>query len=129
MDPEIEAIRQRKLARLAAEAVVPASPVTVTDATFAAFLRESPVAVVDFWAPWCGPCRYLGPILDDLARDLAGRVVVGKVNVDENPVTPGAFQVTGIPTLLVFREGRLVDRIVGAAPKEQLKARLLRHAG
>jgi thioredoxin 1 len=78
--------------------------------------------LVDFWAPWCGPCRMLGPIIEELAEDYAGKVVVAKVNTDENPATPGKFDIMSIPTLLLFKDGELVDRAVGMRPKPALKA-------
>jgi thioredoxin len=97
----------------------------VTDATFADQVERSPVpVVVDMWAPWCGPCRIVAPILDDLAAQMAGRVRFAKVNVDENPATASRFNVRSIPTLLVIRDGREIDRIVGAQPKHEIARRL-----
>ena len=77
--------------------------------------------LVDFWAPWCGPCRMLSPIIEELAEDYAGKVVFAKVNTDENPATPGKFDVMSIPTLLLFKQGQLIDRAVGMRPKPALK--------
>jgi len=77
--------------------------------------------LVDFWAPWCGPCRMLGPIIEELAGDYAGKVMVAKVNTDESPATPGRFDIMSIPTLLLFKDGELVDRAVGMRPKPALK--------
>jgi thioredoxin 2 len=103
-------------------------PVTVTDANFAAEVEASPVPVLlDLWAAWCGPCRMLAPVVEELAGELAGRVKVGKLNVDENPSTAGRFDVRSIPTLLVLKGGREVDRIVGVVPKAEI-ARRLEHA-
>ena len=100
-------------------------PLTVTDATFAAEVERSPLPVLlDFWAEWCGPCRMMAPVLDELAAELAGKVRVAKLNVDENPDTPSRFGVHSIPTLLVFKEGREVDRIVGFRPKAEIASRL-----
>lgn len=100
-------------------------PITVTDATFAAEVERSPLPVlVDAWAPWCGPCRMVGPIVDELATDLAGKVRVAKLNVDDNPATAARFDVRSIPTLLIMANGREVDRIVGALPKAQIRQRL-----
>ena len=105
-----------------------AAPVTVTDANFAAEVAASPTPVLlDLWAAWCGPCRMLAPVVEELAAELAGRVKVGKLNVDENPATAGRFGVRSIPTLLVLKGGREIDRIVGAAPKPTLEAKLRPH--
>ena len=107
-----------------------ASPLTVTDATFAAEVERSPLPVlVDAWAAWCGPCRTIAPAIDELAVELAGRVRVAKLNVDENPATASRFDIRSIPTLLVIAGGREVDRIVGAQPKHAIRARLERYAG
>ncbi|HJW67958.1 MAG TPA: thioredoxin TrxC [Candidatus Binatia bacterium] len=102
-------------------------PITVTDATFAAEVERSPLPVlVDAWAPWCGPCRLIAPVIDELASELAGRVRVAKLNVDENPATAARFDLRSIPTLLVLRGGREVDRLVGALPKAEIARRLER---
>lgn len=98
-------------------------PVTLTDATFADFI-SSGVALVDFWAEWCGPCHMIAPAIESLAREYAGRVKVGKLNVDENPRTPMQFQIRGIPTLIIFRNGQPVDRIVGVQSLPALRQRL-----
>jgi thioredoxin len=104
-----------------------AHPVTVTDATFAAEVEHSPVPVLlDAWAPWCGPCRMIAPVVDELATELAGRARVAKLNVDENPVTARRLDVRSIPMLLVFKGGREVDRIVGVQPKAEIARRLQR---
>ena len=105
-------------------------PVTVTDATFAAEVERSPVPVlIDAWAPWCGPCRIIAPVIDELAAEMAGRIRVAKLNVDENPATAARFGLRSIPTLLVLQGGREVDRLVGAQPKAQIVRRLERVLG
>jgi thioredoxin 2 len=104
-----------------------AAPLVVTDATFAAEVERAPLPVlVDAWAAWCGPCRMIAPAIDELAAELAGKVRVAKLNVDENPATASRFDIRSIPTLLVMAGGREVDRIVGALPKEAIRARLAR---
>jgi thioredoxin len=108
----------------------PAHPITLTDATLAAALVDagSRPVLVDMWAPWCGPCRMIAPVMDQLAAESGGRYVVGKINIDDNPRTATQFQVDGIPTMLLFKNGKLVDKIVGLQPKQALAARLAAHA-
>ena len=101
--------------------------VSATDATFDLEAAAAPAVLVDLWAPWCGPCRVVGPILEQLAAEYAGRIKVVKVNVDDNPATAQRFQAFSIPTLVVLRDGRVVDRFVGAMPKAQLTVALTPH--
>ncbi|MBM3884929.1 MAG: thioredoxin [Gemmatimonadota bacterium] len=103
-------------------------PVVVTDDNFAAEVeQQAGVTVVDFWATWCGPCRMIAPILDQLAADYDGRVKVTKLDVDANQRTAARFQVRSIPTLLFFKDGKLVDQLIGAVPKPQLAAKFDSH--
>jgi thioredoxin 2 len=102
-----------------------AGPLTITDASFAADVEQSPLPVLlDMWAPWCGPCQAVGPIVEQIAQETAGRLRVGKMNVDDNPATSQRFQIRGIPALLIFQQGREVDRIVGSQPKAAILSRL-----
>ena len=101
--------------------------VDATDASFDTEADASSLVVVDLWAPWCGPCRFVSPILEELARDYRGRLKVIKVNVDDNPVIAQRYQAFSIPTIMVLRGGEPLDRIVGALPKQQLVARLSPH--
>ncbi|PYN80212.1 MAG: thioredoxin [Candidatus Rokuibacteriota bacterium] len=98
--------------------------VHVTDATFDGVVTSERPVVIDFWAPWCGPCRAIAPVLDEIAREVGDQVTVGKVNVDEHPALAARFGVQAIPQLLFFKDGALVDKIVGAAPKREIVKRL-----
>lgn len=100
-------------------------PLTVTDVTFAAEVERSPLPVLlDLWAAWCGPCQMIAPVVEQLAKEMAGRVRVAKLNVDENPVTAERFHIRSIPALLVLKSGQEIDRIVGAQPKSEIVRRL-----
>ena len=101
---------------------------TFTDANFDQTVTGAGAPVlVDFWAEWCGPCKRLGPIVDALATEYAGKVVVGKLNVDDNPNTAMKFQVRGIPTILLFKSGQLVESVTGLVPKDDLKKLIDKH--
>ena len=101
--------------------------VDANEATFQVETKASPTIVVDLWAPWCGPCRFVSPILEDLAREHAGRLKIVKVNVDENQALAIRYDAMSIPTMVVLRDGEVVDRIVGALPKPALAARIVPH--
>jgi thioredoxin 1 len=104
--------------------------VEVTDANFDQdVLKSDQPVLVDFWATWCGPCRAIAPIVEELARDYAGKVKIGKMDVDSNSATPMRYKVTGIPTLLVFKGGQVVEQIVGYKPKEAIAQALNKHVG
>lgn len=94
----------------------------VSDSTFEASVLKSDLPVmVDFWAPWCGPCRGMGPIVDECAEEYAGKLKVFKMNVDENPATPARFGIRAIPTLIIFKDGNAVEQHTGSMPKDQLR--------
>jgi thioredoxin 1 len=129
MDEELEAIRRRKMEELKSggkneEGQWPAEPMPLTDDEFDGFVAKYPIVVVDCWAPWCGPCRMVAPVVEALAKELNGKVAFGKLNTDENPRVPTKYNISAIPTLLVFKGGTQVDRIIGALPREQLGSRI-----
>lgn len=96
--------------------------INVADSNFdAVILKSETPALVDFWASWCAPCRGIAPLVDEIAAQYKGRVRVAKMNVDENQSTPGKYGVRGIPTLILFKDGKVVDQLVGAVPKSQIK--------
>ena len=133
MNNELEEIRRRKMEELKKQYLnggqnmeenLPNTPLTITDADIDEAIKKYDTVVVDCWAPWCGPCRMVAPVIEELAKEMQGKVVFGKLNVDENPATSAKHQIMSIPTLLVFKNGDLVDRLVGAYPKEELKKKL-----
>ncbi len=133
-DEELKRIREKKLSELMKKAgetkekkSAPNKPIELTDAKFREMIKNHPLVVVDYWAPWCAPCRMVAPILEELAREYAGRISFGKLNVDENQSVALEYQIMSIPTLLVFKNGKLVDRIVGAMPKKALEPKITRH--
>ncbi len=103
-------------------------PVEITDQNFQQVVLDSPVPVlVDFWAVWCGPCRVIAPVMEELAREYDGRLKVGKLDVDHNPDTAAKYGIRSIPSLMIFKEGEAVDMIVGAVPKQQLVRKIEQH--
>jgi len=129
-DDELEAIKHKKLAELQKEAATKAmmssvtEPIVLTDSNFASEVAKYPVMLVDFWAPWCGPCRMVSPIIEQLSREYSGRVAFGKVNVDENQRIAASFGIQSIPTLMIFKGSKAVDIIIGAMPKAQIEMKL-----
>jgi thioredoxin 1 len=136
-DEELQRIRENRLRELEARLAQkrsekvekPAHVLLVDESNFPALLAEHPKLVVDFWAEWCGPCRMVAPAIEELASAMSGKVTFGKCNTDHNPRLAARFGISAIPTLLLFREGALVDRIIGAYPKEAIRARVLRAFG
>ena len=105
----------------------PDSPITLTDSNFQEKLEEYPLVLVDFWAAWCGPCKMMEPVIEDLAQEYEGDIVFGKLNVDKNQRIPSQFQVSGIPTLILFKNGEMVDKMVGAMNKQILEQKIKNH--
>jgi thioredoxin 1 len=129
-EKELERVRQKKVAELREKKQeMDDKPVHITDSSFKEMTGKHAVALVDFWAAWCGPCRSLAPTIEELAKDYAGRILVGKLNVDENPQTAECFQVFSIPTMLIMKNGKEVDRIVGCVQKKYIEAALKKHMG
>ncbi len=102
-------------------------PITLTDYNFDETTRKYSLLVVDFWAPWCGPCKLVSPMIDRLAIELRGKVVFGKLNVDENPTVANIFGIQSIPTLIIFKNGEAIDGLMGAIPKQQLISTMSRY--
>lgn len=132
-DKELERILSRKLRQITSpspkqieERKVETRPVKVTDDTFDSFVtdKSTEVKAIDFWAEWCAPCRIMEPVIEDLARELAGKVTFGKLNVDENPLTTQRYEIMSIPTLMIFRNGEPVDMVIGALPKQVVAQKL-----
>ncbi len=103
-------------------------PIHVTDANFDETIKNNKVALIDFWANWCGPCRALAPTIVELAKEYSGKVLIGKLDVDENPATAERFQVFSIPTMILFKDGKEAERLVGLCPKNRITETLLKHA-
>jgi thioredoxin 1 len=132
-DEELGRIKQAKLQKMM-KSVAPEKrgtalnkPVEMTDVTFKEMILNHPLVVVDCWAPWCGPCRMVAPIIEELSRDYAGKILFGKLNVDENRELSMQYDIMSIPTLLVFKNGKLVDTIIGAMPRQTLEQKITRH--
>jgi thioredoxin 1 len=127
---ELEQIREKKMRELKEQMSTPKidKPIVVSDRNFDQTTKSYPLLVVDCWAAWCAPCRAIAPIVDELAKEYSGKVVFGKLNVDENPETSQRFGVMAIPTLLVMKDAKEVDRVVGVIPKNQLEAKVNAYA-
>lgn len=129
-DTELERIKQSKLQKMIKSAVPEKQgtafnkSVEMTDATFKEMIQNHSLVVVDCWAPWCGPCRMVAPVIEELARDYAGKILFGKLNVDENREVSTQYEIMSIPTLLVFKNGKLVDTIIGAMPRQMLEPKI-----
>ncbi|MFQ6129512.1 MAG: thioredoxin [Candidatus Hadarchaeaceae archaeon] len=128
---ELERIKLKKMKQLmgmtSTRRGYPNTPIALTDASLEEVVNRYPLVVIDCWAPWCYPCLMVAPIIDELAKRYAGRIVFGKLNVDENPRAARAFGIMSIPTLLIMKGGKEVDRIVGALPKPHIIEKLRAH--
>ncbi len=133
-DEELERIKQVKFQEMMKRTVekkqgkqTSDKPLTVTDAAFKEVIQNHSLVVVDCWAPWCAPCRMVAPVIEEMARDYAGRILFGKLNVDENREVATQYQIMSIPTLLIFKKGKLVDRLIGAMPRQMLEPKITKH--
>jgi thioredoxin 1 len=140
-DDELKRIRLKRLREMFKRSVLEKSleisherskspmnkPVNVTDSTFKETVQNHALAVIDCWAAWCAPCRMIAPIIEELAQKYAGRILFGKLNVDENQQVSMQYQIMSIPTLLVFKNGKLVDRIIGALPRQLLEPKIVQY--
>ncbi|MGP6207449.1 thioredoxin [Cuniculiplasma sp. SKW3] len=129
-DAELERIRKQMMARIQNESVKKEvknmKPIELTDSTFADAVKKEKILVVDFWASWCAPCRFLSPIIEELAKDYAGKITFGKVDVDANPRVSASFNISSIPTVMMFKDGKVADVSIGAVPKQMLETKLKR---
>ena len=132
-DKEILAIKKKKLIKM--QRIVAANssqskisrPIVLTDSNFMEEISKYPFMLVDFWAPWCGPCRMVSPIIEQLAGEYAGVVAFGKLNIDENQLVAQSFAVQSIPTLMIFKSSKVVDVLIGALPKAQIQMKIKQH--
>ncbi len=134
MQDDIEMIRQKMIRDMMnnqnnnkQQVQTNGKPKILTDQTFSSEISRNDVMVVDFWAEWCAPCRFVSPVVEELARDYAGKAGFGKLNVDENPMVSNQFMIRSIPTILFFKQGRLVDSQIGAVPRGVLEAKLKKY--
>jgi thioredoxin 1 len=132
-DEEIQAIKQRKLLEMRNSAMIrydmnsKIRPVVLTDINFRDEVSKYPLMLIDFWAPWCGPCRMISPIIEELASKYRGKVVFGKLNIDESQTVAQNFGIQSIPTMIILRNAKVVDVIIGALPKVQIESRIMQH--
>jgi thioredoxin 1 len=132
-DEELERIKQAKLQKMMKKVTVEKrgtsfnKPVEISDATFKELIKKHSFVVVDCWAPWCGPCRMVAPVIEELSRDYAGKILFGKLNVDENREVSTQYDIVSIPTLLMFKNGKLADKIIGAMPRQMLEPKIARY--
>jgi thioredoxin 1 len=137
-DEELERIMQRKMNEFSLrtkkndhiesnQLAATTTPITLTDQNFNEMVGKHPLLIVDFWAPWCGPCKMVSPVIAELSQELAGKAVFGKLNVDENPMIASTYGIQSIPTIAIFKNGKAVDGIIGAASKSHVMSKLSTH--
>jgi len=137
-DEELERIMQRKMNEFSlrtkrndesdqSATTTTTTPITLTDQNFSEMVGKHHLLIVDFWAPWCGPCRMVSPVITELSQELTGKAVFGKLNVDENPMIASTFGIQSIPTIAIFKNGKAVDGIIGAASKSHIMSKLSTH--
>ena len=102
-------------------------PLNLEDTTFFQTINKFPIMLVDFWAPWCGPCRMMSPIIDQIGKDYLGKLVIGKINIDENPLIARQFSISSIPTLMLFKRGKEVNKIIGSVSKNKIDEMVKMH--
>lgn len=132
MDDELARIREKRKQELMDQMKQSGKPGSVSDvneAYFSQFVSAHPFVVIDFWAEWCGPCRRVAPVMDELAKEFSGKVVFGKCNTDENRHIAMEFNISAIPAIMLFKNGQLADRIIGAYPKEAIREKIVRRFG
>ena len=121
---KLEEIRKKKMKELKAKMNFPNKPIEIIDNIFDETKKKYPLFILDCWAAWCPPCKIIAPIIEKLAKEYKGKIVFGKLNVDENRAIPTKYEIRGIPTLLVFKNGKLIDKIIGAMPCEILNSKI-----
>lgn len=132
---DLDEIRKKKMEKMMSEMNKPSEPgisypdkpVVVTDSTVDSAASQYPLFILDCWAEWCGPCRTIAPVLEEMAKELRGKAVFGKLNVDENMQTANKYRISAIPTLLIFKNGKLLDKLVGAYPKATLAGKIQKY--
>ena len=132
---ELEEIKKKKMEKMMRDMnkpdepaiELPEKPIIVTDSSVDAAASQYPILILDCWAEWCGPCRMIAPVIEELAKEMKGKVVFGKLDVDKNPQTANKYRISAIPTLMVFKNGKLIDKLVGAYPKPTLIAKIQKY--